>query len=185
MTEHVMLDLETWGTGPYAAIWTIGAVKFNPNHLAETEQELLDMTERFEARCDMKTSTGIGLRIDVDTVQWWMSPDRHDAREAILAMEPQDIRNVLEEFRAWFGEPKPVWGNGAMFDNMIMTNAFKLANVECPWSYRHDRCYRTFKSLWPDFKQPTYGLAHGALDDAMAQAWGLQRAVRGMSWEAR
>ena len=32
MSEHVMIDLETLGKGSHAAIWTIGAVKFNPMH---------------------------------------------------------------------------------------------------------------------------------------------------------
>ena len=30
MTTHVMIDLETMGTGSYAAIISIGAVKFDP-----------------------------------------------------------------------------------------------------------------------------------------------------------
>ena len=32
MSEHVMIDLETLGKGSHAAIWTIGAVKFDPMH---------------------------------------------------------------------------------------------------------------------------------------------------------
>ena len=47
MSEHVMIDLETLGKGSHAAIWTIGAVKFNPTHCAESIEELMDTTERF------------------------------------------------------------------------------------------------------------------------------------------
>ena len=35
MSEHVMIDLETLGKGSHAAIWTIGAVKFDPNIVSE------------------------------------------------------------------------------------------------------------------------------------------------------
>lgn len=178
MTAHVMLDIETLGKGNYAALWTIGAVKFNPLHVPETKEELIAMTERFTARCDLKSVLALGLRMDASTIEWWMASERDEARTELLRMPSEDIRNVLSSFAEWYGEtPMPTWGNGAMFDNVIVTNAFTLANVPMPWTYKEDRCYRTIKELVP-CKRPDYGVKHGALDDAMAQAWHLQFMVK-------
>ena len=177
MSEHVMIDLETLGKGSHAAIWTIGAVKFNPMHCAETIEELMDTTERFHVRVSMESSFALG-RADADTIEWWMQTLRNEPRENILKMPQVDLIEALDGFKEWFGEDKPVWGNGATFDNVILSNAFSACNIERPWSFKSDRCYRTFKSLAPDVKPIDVGVAHGALDDALAQAWHMQRIVK-------
>jgi hypothetical protein len=174
--EHVMIDLETLGKGSHAAIWTIGAVKFDM-HYAETIDELLDTTDKFHVRINMKSSFALG-RADAGTIEWWMQPERDLAREAIFKMPDVDLIEALDGFKEWFGEDKPVWGNGATFDNVILSNAFSACTIERPWSYKSDRCYRTFKSLAPDVKPIDVGVAHGALDDALAQAWHMQRIVK-------
>ena len=177
MSEHVMIDLETLGKGSHAAIRTIGAVKFNPMHCAETIEELMDTTEKFHVCVTMESAFARG-RADHSTVQWWMGTERDTARRAIFAMPEVDLVEVLYGFKEWFGEDKPVWGNGATFDNVILSNAFAACNNDRPWSYKNDRCYRTFKSLAPDVKPIDVGVAHGALDDALAQAWHMQRIVK-------
>ena len=177
MSEHVMIDLETLGKGSHAAIWTIGAVKFNPTHCAESIEELMDTTERFHIRINMASSFALG-RADASTVEWWMGTERDTARRAIFAMPDVGLIEALDGFKEWFGSDKPVWGNGATFDNVILSNAFAACNIERPWSYRSDRCYRTLKSLAPDVKPIDVGIAHGALDDALAQAWHIQRIVK-------
>ena len=177
MSEHVMIDLETLGKGSHAAIWTIGAVKFNPMHCAETIEELMDTTERFHVRVSMESSFAAG-RADNSTIQWWMGTERDTARQAIFSMPEVALIEALDGFKEWFGEDKPVWGNGATFDNVILSNAFSACNIERPWSYKSDRCYRTIKSLAPDVKPLAIGVAHGALDDALAQAWHMQRIAK-------
>ncbi len=177
MSEHVMIDLETLGKGSHAAIWTIGAVKFNPMHCAETIEELMDTTDMFHQRITMESSFRAG-RADHSTISWWMDEPQRAACNIILAMPSVDIIEALDGFKEWFGEDKPVWGNGATFDNVILSNAFSACNIERPWSFKSDRCYRTFKSLAPDVKPIDVGVAHGALDDALAQAWHMQRIVK-------
>ena len=177
MSEHVMIDLETLGKGSYAAIWTIGAVKFNPMNRDPDDNGGPIVTDKFHVRINMKSSFALG-RADAGTVEWWMQPERDLAREAIFRMPDVDLIEALDGFKEWFGEDKPVWGNGATFDNVILSNAFGACNIERPWSYKSDRCYRTFKSLAPDVKPINVGVAHGALDDALAQAWHMQRIVK-------
>ena len=68
----------------------------------------------------------------------------------------------------------PVWGNGATFDNVILSNAYKAAGMEQPWKFWDDRCYRTVKGLLPDIKIERLGTHHNAVYDAMSQARHLQ-----------
>ena len=179
MSEHIMLDLETLGEGSHAAIWTIGAVKFDPNAGDDDTDgiHIPGWKDEFHVRVNMKSSFALG-RADAGTVEWWMQTLRNEPRENILKMPEVDLIEALDGFKEWFGEDKPVWGNGATFDNVILSNAFSACNIERPWSFKSDRCYRTFKSLAPDVKPIDVGVAHGALDDALAQAWHMQRIVK-------
>ncbi len=171
-TQHVMLDIETMGTGNYAVITAIGAVKFDPY------SDKID--DGFYATVDMESCAKLGMRFDGGTIAWWLKQSE-EARTAMLE-KTQDVRNALEGFRDWFGKPSvPVWGNGATFDNVIVRNAFTLTGMDCPWSFRHDWCYRTVKNLAPaDLKFENVGMAHHALDDATAQALHLQKIVRSL-----
>ena len=179
MSEHVMIDLETLGKGSHAAIWTIGAVKFDPNAGDDDTDgiHIPGWKDEFHVRVNMKSSFALG-RADAGTIEWWMQTLQNEPRENILKMPEVDLIEALDGFKEWFGDDKPVWGNGATFDNVILSNAFAACNIERPWSYKSDRCYRTFKSLAPDVKPIDVGVAHGALDDALAQAWHMQRIVK-------
>ena len=170
MTEHVMVDLETMGTSNFAVICSIGAVKFDPFGDG--------VSDKFYCAVDMESCAQLGMRFEGKTIAWWLA-QKEKAREAIL-QKPQDITSALFGFSHWFGrESLPVWGNGATFDNVILRNAFTLIKSSCPWSYKHDMCYRTERRLDPDgvLFSPV-GTAHNALDDAEAQALHLQKIVR-------
>ena len=175
--KHVMLDIETFGKGSFAVIRTIGAVKFDPNILANDLDDLMATTERFHARVSFASAMQVG-QVDADTIEWWMKPAQAKANEAIVAMDAQDLYNVLQGFADWYGEDDrvPVWGSGATFDNVIIRNAYGRLNIPCPWKFTADRCFRTLKELWPDAKPPV-GTTHTALDDALRQAWWTQHIV--------
>jgi hypothetical protein len=180
--EHVMIDIETLSKGSYACIWTLGAVKFDPNAGPDPEQALSDdhqvyMIDKFHVRIDIGSAISFG-RMDGGTVDWWMEEKQDAARKAILAMPAIDLPEALDGFSQWFGADKPVWGNGATFDNVIVSNAYQACRLERPWGYKNDRCYRTLKALAPTVEPIDVGTAHGALDDAIAQAWHLQRIVK-------
>ena len=65
-----------------------------------------------------------------------------------------------------------LWGNGASFDNAILSTAYELCELETvqPWRFYNDRCYRTVKSLYPEVAMVRTGTYHNALDDAESQA---------------
>jgi hypothetical protein len=61
---HVMLDLETWGTGNDAVVVSIGACKFDKN----------DILDAFHVGVDPKSCMELGLKVDAGTILWWMDP---------------------------------------------------------------------------------------------------------------
>jgi exodeoxyribonuclease VIII len=170
-----MLDIETMGTGSYAAMVSLGAVRFDPNGKS------VDVTDSFYTAITLKSSMKVGLRTDADTIEWWLDPKRVDAREAFLSVNKVDLDEALLGFSAWYGDDDtvPVWGNGATFDNVILSNAYQAVGIDRPWGYKADRCFRTIKSIvQPPVKAPKYGVSHQALHDAIAQALWLQKIVR-------
>ena len=155
--NNVMLDLETMGTGPNAAIIAVGAVRFDK-----------EVTDRFYEVVDLRTSIDMGLEMDPDTVMWWMQ--QSDAAREQFKREGKHLSEVLCLFRKWIDADAIVWGNGAAFDNVILANAYRKQNTPAPWKFWNDRCYRTVKSLNPDVKMQRKGVYHCAVDDAESQA---------------
>lgn len=164
----VMLDLETMSTESNAAIIAIGAVKFDP----KTKQ----ITDRFYTRVDLQSCKDAGLDISASTVMWWLQQSEAARSEFKGQLPP--LRTALAGFTAWMGKMPgdightSVWGNGATFDNVILTNAYSAVGIERPWKYNKDRCYRTIKSLFPNVKTPETPalVAHRADHDAEYQA---------------
>jgi hypothetical protein len=68
-----------------------------------------------------------------------------------------------------------VWGNAASFDLKILEKAYKLMQIEVPWKYYNEMCYRTLKNLYPEIKIMCNPHKHEALQDAIYQA---EHAVR-------
>jgi len=166
---HVMVDLETFSTKEDAAILSIGACKFDPS----VPLGMNPIIDSFEVHIDPADCQRMGMHIDVDTVLWWMHADRDEARAELLSHRYSwvDLAGALDEFKHWLGfGTLPMWGNGVAFDNVILKSAYERCNMPVPWSFYHDRCYRTVKALAPDVKIKRVGTHHSAVDDAVSQA---------------
>ncbi len=173
--QHVMVDIETLGKGNNAVILSIGAVKFDP--LGE------GVIDSFYVDVDPESCQALGLKLDASTVMWWLAPEREAGRKALVDAKQISLPEALYGFTDWFGEDKPVWGNGATFDNVILTSAFQACQIEKPWKFWNDRCYRTLKSLAPHIKLERQGTYHQALDDAISQAKHMQQVVKYLKLE--
>jgi hypothetical protein len=173
---NIMLDLETWGDAVGSVIVTLGAVKFTEGAIINT----------FYARIEPKSCTDLGLKMDPDTVLWWMS--RSDAaRQEITNPGREDLIPVLERFARWVDDPEArIWGNGSSFDNAMLEAAYKAARIRRPWKFSNDRCYRTVRALFPDVPLVRLGTHHNALDDARAQALTLMNIIvaKGLTLES-
>jgi len=160
-----MLDLETMGTGLDAAIIAVGAVRFDT-----------DITARFYKIVSLKSSVDAGLRMDPETVLWWMR--RSEEARAEFDEDATTLFDALMAFAEWIDKDAMVWGNGVDFDNVILANAYRTLKIPAPWNFRNNRCYRTVKALHPEIKLQRVGTYHRAIDDAESQARHLIRILQ-------
>jgi len=161
----VMIDLETMGNGPNAAIVAIGAVEF--------DIQAGTVGERFYMVADLESAVECGGVIDASTVMWWLK--QSDEARAALDAPSEHIAVVLHQFAGWMEnrgarDDVRVWGNGAAFDNVILASAYRRNLAQQPWMHWNDRCYRTIKAQHPGVKIERYGTHHNAVDDAESQA---------------
>jgi 3' exoribonuclease, RNase T-like len=166
-----MLDLETLSSASDAAIVAIGAVRFDPVAGIVWAKSFTHFNGTFYSVVNLKSAQRAGGRIDADTVMWWMGQS-DAARSALLAVDCIPIEAALKDFAVWAreGTCSGVWGNGADFDNVILSNAYQRLGQTQPWSYAANRCYRTMKNMAPHIKMKREGTHHNALDDAISQA---------------
>lgn len=158
--NNVMVDLETLGNGSNSAIIALGAVEFDP--------VTGELGREFYENIDAQSCVDFGLQMDVSTVMWWMQ--QSDEARAVFKKGGARLPAVLSQFGDWLPHGAVVWGNGASFDNAILSNAYRKVHGEQPWKFWNDRCYRTLKTLRPDVQFVRGGTHHNALDDAKTQA---------------
>jgi DNA polymerase III epsilon subunit-like protein len=160
---NVMLDLETLGNRPSSVIVAIGAVKFGSGLLGDS----------FYRRIDAESCAAVGMTMDTSAVMFWLKQPEAARLEITKPGEP--LATVLQEFALWIEKDAVVWGNGASFDPVVLTHAYRAAGVKVPWRYVNERCYRTVKALFPNVPPDFSGTQHNALDDAKSQALHLMQ----------
>ena len=172
-----MVDLETMGTGPTAAIVSIGCVPFDRESLTVSQDE-------FYTVVDLESSLKAGLTAESSTILWWMMQSE-EARTELFSRRRAQLYEALSALRYWMAGLVPakndrkVWGNGAAFDNVILSSAYKAVGLETPWNFWNDRCFRTMKNEFADVPLPDRsGLHHKAVDDARYQAECLVEILR-------
>ena len=160
MSTKIMLDLETLGTKPGSVIVAIGATKFDLDGVK---------ADPFYSRVCPESCVKAGLQIDTSTIMWWLT-QKDEARLEITKPGKQ-LSEALSIFSLWVGQEGDVevWGNGASFDNALLSAAYDAIGQKRPWKYAGDRCYRTVKNLYPHITLIRKGEHHNALDDAITQ----------------
>lgn len=160
-----MIDLETMGTMPGSAIVQIGAVEFSAKHLGKP----------FFVNVCLKSCVRVGLRMDPDTVMWWVQQSPEASK--CLTEDAVPIKDALKQFTEWLCFDRPaVWGDGAAFDNVLLSSAYRACGMSPPWHYSRDRCFRTMKECFPVDQVPS-ALLHHASEDAVAQAKQMQSII--------
>lgn len=170
----VVIDLETMGTSPRAAIVAIGAVA------------LLDgeVYSEHYTRVGLDSSVAAGGEVDGSTIQWWMQQPLESRREIDGTLPDHGLAQALIDFTQWFIQlPSTlglcVWGNGSIFDCTILRSAYVSVVRFAPWQHRTERDIRTILDLYPEAKDiPFQGVKHHALDDARHEARMLALALR-------
>lgn len=164
--DNIMLDLETMGNGPNAAIVAIGAVEF--------DLDKLEVGEQFYEIVDFASSIGLGGEVTASTILWWLQQS-DKARSEIYSDKAVSFFTATDRLTYWcrkisVKENLKVWGNSSAFDNVILRTAYQRGGMEPPWDFWNDRCYRTVCGLMlPKIKFEHVGEHHRAVDDAMSQ----------------
>jgi exodeoxyribonuclease VIII len=158
-----MLDFETLGTTPDAAVISLGAVLFNREKVLDEKLWIFNLEGQLRGK----------RAASADTISWWVSQGEkarsifeRAGREGILLREfvPQFIDFInLKDIR--------VWGNDLGFDVGIMEHILiQQGRTVMPWKFWNRRCYRTIKACFGIDKGGFAGVKHDALDDAKHQA---------------
>jgi hypothetical protein len=136
----------------------------------------------FYQSIDLESCLDANLRVDADTLKWWLlgdprdpsnSPDDSARRRAFADPHEVKLPLALDAFTGWVNSrPLKMWGNSARFDLGIVEAAYIAVGKEVPWAFYNERCYRTIKNLPAarDVPLQRYGTHHNALDDAISQA---------------
>jgi hypothetical protein len=176
--QHVMLDNETLGTRADSVIISIGAVKFDPYTSA------LD-ADGFYSSVSIDSNHEAGPRqVSEATLNWWMGQSA--AARRVFIEEKFTLRYALEQLASFINDPDiEVWSNGASFDIALLEHAFDSFGIECPWSYRNTRCYRTIRKMAHRLVTPLpQNDNHHALADARHQARQLQHYFAALQGQA-
>jgi len=166
-TTRVMIDIETLGIEPGAAILSIGACTFDRDGVGETVHVSVDLES-----CQER-----GLTIDADTLQWWLGQDE-PARDALTGGVP--LATALSELRDFLdtNDYDELWANSPKFDMTHLEAAYDALGWTIPWEFFRLRDVRTVQSLPGAVELEHDGTAHDALDDAVHQARGVAATLR-------
>lgn len=166
VANNIMLDIETLGTSPGAAIMSIGAVRFAEDVV----------TDKFMIAIKIPSLIKAGFSIDDDTFLFWLQQDAAAVKQ-FMGMRV-DVDVALDMFAGFVGRDAIMWGNGAGFDNVLLRQAYHMTGRQPPWQWSNDRCYRTIKKRCPSIEVERVGTPHNALDDATTQALHLIKCLK-------
>jgi len=168
VTQHFMMDLETYDTAPSSIILSIGIVHFDidSGETLGTYYRVLDRDEQ----------ENLGRTKSDRTYAWW-EDQSDEARAAIFDVpdsELWELKPLLWDVRDFIKGAKGdegchIWAKGPSFDVSVMDHAFNQMGVPMPWHFRGARCVRTICDLAPKYEGPDIGPAHNAVDDCLYQ----------------
>jgi len=169
MAKHLMVDLETLATSPDAVILTIGAVLFDPYSTR--------IFDKFYTRVDIDSCDKLGMRVDDSTIEWWGKQSKQAQDEAFSEENRLHIEEAIEKFHKFAWNSEAYWSHGSIFDINILESYYRKLNKATPWQFWQIRDTRTIFDLGYDPELPKV-TAHNALEDANAQAIGVQTVMR-------
>ena len=165
---NVMLDLETWGTRPGAALRSVGACTFDPYGTSTGEEFYMNISR--------ESCLSLDLHVDPDTEAWWKKQSLEAQRS--LERDQQHIDLVVDAFHNWFKKSRGlwIWGQGSNFDPVLWEAVAHRLKKPVPWKFWDTRDTRTaYEMAKLDTRTiRRKGTYHNALDDAKHQALCVQ-----------
>lgn len=161
--NNIMLDIETLSTDFDAVIISIGAVRFDLSTGIKGDT--------FYRKIDKQSCVDVGLKINPDTVDWWMNQDEKARQEFLSKSDRISISDALIELSEFILKEDFVWSNGASFDLVILRSAYKACQIDLPWEFYNEKDVRTLAGLVPEVKEnePFVGVKHHPVSDCIHQ----------------
>lgn len=175
---HVMVDLETLGTGDDATVFQIGATSFN--------LESGKILSKFKLAGDIAKYKDI--KIDGSTLKWWLDTNKNLLADIILNGSESE-EELFAQFNYWLVKQSKkdnlsdviVWGNGNMFDNVkIKYQINRLLKTGYPIFFKNDKDVRSVVYMAQlklgltekELKElvPSNKVKHDALEDCIFQS---------------
>ena len=170
MAKHLMVDLETLATTPDAAIVTLGAVLFDPYSSR--------VFDKLYVRVTLDSVTDLGMKINDKTLEWWGQQSAEAQNEAFGEGDDRiSIQECIDKFHKFAWGADAFWSHGSIFDINILDTYYRALKKVPPWNFWQIRDTRTLFDLGYDPLMPKV-TAHKALDDANAQAIGVQTVMK-------
>lgn len=154
--KDVMLDFETFGSGPNACVVQVGACFF--------DRETGKIGQTFKRNIQAE----IG-ELNPDTIYWWLQQSG-DARDSILAEPRESASSVFRDLNYFLSGAQYVWSH-ATFDFVILKNTLKVLGLRPAVSYKTCLDIRTLMAL-ADLDKDLFerkGTHHDALHDCKFQ----------------
>jgi 3' exoribonuclease, RNase T-like len=174
--NDIMLDIETLGTSPGYIVTSFCAIPF---HL-----EGGTSSKNFYQSISIRSSLKAGLKIDPDTMIWWMRQSQ-EARDNFAGLNHcgKDLKETLlafSEFLAQFETELTLWGNGNRFDCGILEGAYNALSLSAPWKTKLERDMRTYIMDYEYVYKPSdiRGTIHDPMKDCEYQIDVLQEVYR-------
>jgi hypothetical protein len=176
-TNHIMVDIETWGLSADSVICSIGAVCFNIKDGLKDEFYVENLSIKEQMALFNRT-------VHPDTIKWWIKQDK----EAQKCFEKDNgYGEGLIQFHSWINQrisnvefydpqdngykmknPYYMWSKSS-FDFNVLDHALRTYPIGIPWNYKRVMDLRTiYELINSDVKYE--GVKHNALDDAKNQA---------------
>ena len=169
-----MFDLETLDTKPSSVILSLGAVRFDPR------EDGIDHNDgRLSMRLEIDSQSGMGRTISDATLEWW-SQQSKEAQDAAFGDDNRiPVIEAVEKFHKFVWGCDRIWSQGS-FDVNIMEHLYTSIQKPYTWQYWQVRDSRTLFDFVDGNMDRTKH--HDAVEDAIAQAEAVQRALRKIGW---
>ena len=139
----IVVDIETLGNEPGCTIFQIAAIAFD----IKTGK----IIKQFNKIADLSVTKDF-LKVNGSTLIWWLQTNKELLTE-LLTTKDCSPYSLIDNFYKWLlllkSDYKKVymWGNGILFDNALIKQAFKDVNINYPIDYNKDRDIRTIVEL--------------------------------------
>ncbi len=158
--NRLMIDFETLDVAECPVILSMGVVVFNENGIVDC----------FFEKIDQQTCLDLGCSVSIDTLLWW-EKQSDAAKKAAFGGKTNigyAMGMLVDLYKKY--ECAEVWSAGALANIRWTNNILIKLNLEKPWKFYQEMCFRTFRVIMPQIDFEKSGTAHNALDDAINQA---------------